>query len=108
MLPSQPISPAQSSRYRELAQKLRCAIQNRGELSNGYTYTLGAQAIVLLEVAEWITMERLCCPFFTFQFEVGDDAFRLTIWGPDPAKAILLDAFPGDVPYIPSPFRQNG
>ena len=90
------INPGQRSRYRELAQKLRRAIQNRGELSNGYTYMLGAETIAPAEVAEWITMERLCCPFLTFQLEVGDDAFRLTIWGPDPSRMILRDAFPID------------
>jgi hypothetical protein len=90
------ISPAQRARYSELAQKLRSAIQNRRELSNGYSYELGAEAITLLETAEWITMERLCCPFLTFQLEVGGASFRLTISGPDPSKAILLHAFPMD------------
>ena len=90
------ISPAQRSRYRDLGEKLRRAIQHRSELSSGYTYELDAETITLLEAAQWITMERLCCPFLTFSLKVGDDAFRLTISGPDPSKAILLNAFPVD------------
>lgn len=88
------ISPAQRPRYRDLADKLRGSIRDRRELSNGYTFTLATEAIALLEVAEWITMERRCCPFLAFQLEVGDDALRLAISGPEPSKAILLDAFP--------------
>jgi hypothetical protein len=80
------INPAQRSRYRELAQKLHRAIQNRGELSNGYTYMLGAETMAPADVAEWITMERLCCPFLTFQLEVGDDGFSPDDLGTGPVK----------------------
>jgi len=88
------ISPAERPRYNDLIKRLRTAIQQRNELSDGYTYTLDTQKITLPEVAEWITMERLCCPFLTFQLDVKGDASQLTLRGPAGAKAILSEEFP--------------
>jgi hypothetical protein len=56
---------------------------------------LDPKTIALLEVAEWIAMESLCCPFLTFETDVkGDGILRLTLRGPDGAKAILREEFP--------------
>ena len=40
------------------------------ELSNGYAFRLPNESEVLLKVAEFISLERLCCPFFDFTLEV--------------------------------------
>ena len=38
--------------------------------------------MTLPEVAEWITMERLCCPFLAFQLDVNANGeSRLTLRG---------------------------
>ena len=89
------ISAAQRPRYSELVGRLRSAIRNRGELTDGYRYSLRSNEITLPEVAEWITMERLCCPFLTFQLEVAGDNFDLTMRGREGVKAILREEFPG-------------
>jgi hypothetical protein len=38
---------------------------------NGYAFKLDAKAVTLTETAEWITMERLCCPFLTLQLSTA-------------------------------------
>jgi hypothetical protein len=89
------IDPAERPRYNHLVKRLRTATHDRGELSDGYTYKLDTREITLPEVAEWIAMERLCCPFLTFQLEVkGSDDSRLTLRGPVGAKTILSQEFP--------------
>jgi hypothetical protein len=89
------IGAAQRPRYNDLIKRLRIGLQDRIELADGYSYKLDAKKIALPEVAEWITMERLCCPFLTFQLDVkGDGDSRLTVRGPAGAKAILREAFP--------------
>ena len=77
-------------------KRLRAALLSQSELSDGFAYGLDTKKVTLPEVAEWITMERLCCPFLTFQLDVktNGDA-RLTLRGPDGVKAILRDEFPG-------------
>jgi hypothetical protein len=89
------ISTADRPRYNDLVRRLRVAVQDRRELSDGYSYNLDTKKITLPEVAEWITMERRCCPFLTFQLDVnGSGDSELTLRGPAGAKAILNEEFP--------------
>jgi hypothetical protein len=90
----QAISAVERPRYGDLAFSLRAAIRNHRELPDGYSYSLDSAKITLPEVSEWITMERVCCPFLTFQLEGAGEALRLTMRGPDGAKAILEVEFP--------------
>ena len=80
------ISAVQRPRYNDLVSRLRAAMQDRKELLDGYTYSLDSAKITAPEVSEWITMERLCCPFLVFQLEGEGEASRLTMRGPDGAK----------------------
>ena len=89
------ISAVQRPRYNDLVSRLRAAMQDRGELPDGYTYTFDSSKINLPEVSEWITMERLCCPFLIFQLEVAGEVSRLAMRGPDGVKALLSAEFPG-------------
>ena len=90
----QAIDAVQRPRYDDLVARLRFAMRDRKELPDGYTYALDSAEIALPEVSEWITMERLCCPFLIFQLEVAGEASRLTMRGPEGAKAILEAEFP--------------
>jgi len=90
----QAIRASQRPRYHDLVTRLRSAMRERRELPDGYEYLLDSTKITLAEVSEWITMERLCCPFLTFLLEgVGGDS-HLTMRGPDGAKAVLREEFP--------------
>jgi hypothetical protein len=90
----QAISAAQRPRYNELVSRLRAAIGDRRELPHGYDYSLDSAQITLPELSEWITLERLCCPFLIFKLAGAGEAVHLTMRGPDGAKAILREAFP--------------
>jgi hypothetical protein len=58
----------------------------------------------LQDVAEWISMERLCCPFLTFQLETsGSEAdYSLRVSGPTGVKDLLRAEFPGDADRDPA------
>jgi hypothetical protein len=58
-------------RYQELAQALRAAAQEQKELRNGYAFRLPPGS--LTAAAEWVALERKCCPFFTFELQVARD-----------------------------------
>jgi hypothetical protein len=64
------ISTSERPRYNDLVKWLRVAVQDRNERPDRYDYKLDTKKITLPEVAEWIKMERLCCPFLTFQLYV--------------------------------------
>jgi hypothetical protein len=75
-------------RYRELLERLRASIRGTEELPDGFVYLVDG-AMKSEEVAEWVELEKLCCPFLSF--DVGEG--RMAIRGPAGAKAILRAEF---------------
>ena len=59
---------AQHARHTRL---LVAAVAERQELPEGLRFRLGG--IDLPAVAEWVRLERRCCPFFRFAIEVEAD-----------------------------------
>ena len=90
------ISAAERPHYNELMKRLRTTVRDRSELLDGYVFKLDGNAISLPEVADWIRMERLCCPFLTFQLSAsGNEAnWVLKLTGPAGVKALLQEEFP--------------
>jgi hypothetical protein len=90
------ISAAERPRYNHLMKRLRLAVRYRSELRDGYSFDLNGKAISLIEAAEWIGMERLCCPFLTLQLSAsGNHAdWILKLTGPPDVKALLEAEFP--------------
>jgi len=93
------IGAAERPRYNDLMKRLRTAVLSRGEIVDGYVFKLNGKAITLPEVAEWMSMERLCCPFLTLQLSASGDQgdWVLNLTGPAGAKAVLAAEFPAQV-----------
>lgn len=89
----------QRERYRALRRLLGKDFMEARELGNGYAFRHSPEAGVLLALAEYVSLERLCCPFFDFAIEVERDGGEvwLRITGPEGAKGIL-EAAMGDHP----------
>ena len=79
------------ARYLALSRKLMEASEERRELDNGYAFRLLSQKISLLEIAEWVTLERRCCPFFNLQIEAepNDGPIWLRMTGAAGAKEFI-------------------
>ena len=90
------ISTTERPRYNDLVKRLRSATRDRRELPDGYAFKLDSKAISLREVAEWISMERLCCPFLTLQLSASGDQvdWLLNLTGPKGVKPLLQAEFP--------------
>jgi hypothetical protein len=90
------ISAAERPRYNELVKRVREAMRDRTEISNGYAFKLDSKIITLPEAAEWISMERLCCPFVTLQLSAAGNQTHwvLTLTGPEGVKPFLDVEFP--------------
>jgi hypothetical protein len=90
------ISAVERPRYNELVKRLREAMRDRREIFNGYAFKLDSKTITLPEAAEWINMERLCCPFLTLQLSaVGNQMhWVLNLTGPEGVKPLLDAEFP--------------
>ncbi len=72
---------AERARHRQLMALMETTVLERRELPDGYGYRVPPES--LPQLAEWITLESKCCPFFDFQLELGRQPggslwFRLT------------------------------
>ena len=89
------ISSSERPRYDVLTKKIKAAVKRQRELSEGYAWELAGASAAMPEVAEWMAMERRCCPFLTLQLEAtgnGPD-FVVKLLGPDGVKAFLMSEF---------------
>ena len=67
------LDTGQGLRRREL---LRKDVREVRDLEDGYAFNHSPDASVLLELAEFVALERLCCPFFDFTVEIRRDRGR--------------------------------
>lgn len=90
------ISAVERPRYNQLVKRVLEAMRDRTEISNGYAFKLDSKTITLPEAAEWIGMERLCCPFLTLQLSAAGNQtdWVLTLTGPEGVKPLLDVEFP--------------
>ncbi|HSO73565.1 MAG TPA: hypothetical protein VLU47_01915 [Blastocatellia bacterium] len=80
-MPDQPIACnlfGLTEQQRKRQQELRTLLFDAGrevrELPDGYAIGLPATAANILAAAEFVTLERLCCPFFRFEIATGGTA----------------------------------
>jgi hypothetical protein len=68
------------------------SVDEMRELSNGYAFRLKSAPLILKTAAEFIELERLCCPFFGFVLEVLGEGGEiwLTLNGRDGVKPFIL------------------
>jgi hypothetical protein len=85
----------QRKHHRELTERLRESVKEVRELADGYGFRLAADTDRITLVAEWVALERLCCPFFAFQLEVGSDdkPLWLRITGREGVKPFMKSEF---------------
>ncbi len=81
----------QRARHRDVRRRLAAAVDDISELENGYTIPFPFEAELFLALAEFITLERLCCPFFNFALELdaGSGPLRLRLTGQEGVKEFL-------------------
>ncbi len=85
------MSGEQRSRYQSLRRWLQASAQRVEEVPSGYAIGFGAEPETLMQLAEFIGLERLCCPFFDFtiKLEAGAEQSWLTLTGPEHTKELL-------------------
>jgi hypothetical protein len=88
-------------RSRILRNDIAAATSKSVELPNGYSFQLRGDPHVFRSAAEWITLERRCCPFLAFEiaWPQGDaTAPWLSLTSPAGTKSFLA----AEMPELPS------
>ena len=65
--------------------------QNVSELSDGYKFSYTYNDKVFKKIADWITLESRCCPFFNFKLELDktNNSTNLYLTGNEEVKQLL-------------------
>ena len=79
----------QRPRYQELRRAMKGAGETR-ELPDGCAVRFPSDPTLFVKVAEWITLERLCCPFLDFGLDWSErDGVLLRLTGGPGVKTFL-------------------
>ena len=57
----------------QISQKMKIAQAERKELADGYAFRFRPEAVSVIELADWVSSEARCCPFFDMSIEVEPD-----------------------------------
>lgn len=89
------LTAAERLRQKELHKQLFSRAESVRELPNGYAVGLPGSKENILAVAEFISLERMCCSFFVFELEVGrqDEPVWLSVTGGEGVKEFLKTQF---------------
>jgi hypothetical protein len=89
------LDEAQRERRAQLAARLQSSVREIIPASDGYTFRLPSNDKILLEIAEFVLLERRCCPFLNFQISLkeGYDAITVCLSGRDGVKEFLAAEF---------------
>jgi hypothetical protein len=67
------LNDEQRKRIQILLTQMKSARQEVRELPDGYAFRLPTDSATIRDTAEYITLERMCCPFFRFELEVEQE-----------------------------------
>lgn len=86
---------AERPRYSELRRMIADAVIGKHELDDGVALKVATDRITLAQLAEWISFERKCCPFFDFRIDVAREAgpVWLSMTGRAGVKEFLSQVF---------------
>lgn len=83
----------QAQRGEELSSELFSACEQVSELPDGYAFRFPGERVWAAKLLEFISSERECCPFFTFEltFEPANGPIWLRLRGPDGVKEFIKE-----------------
>ncbi|HXZ14356.1 MAG TPA: DinB family protein [Candidatus Sulfotelmatobacter sp.] len=93
------VTPAERAHHGQLTRKLMGAKLETKELTDGYAFRFDAESVSLAELADWVSNEKKCCPFFEFNIQLERDGGAL--W-------LKLSGSEGVKPFIRSEFGIHG
>jgi hypothetical protein len=89
------LSSKERVRHMQLTYEIERAKVETVEMANGFEFRFQDGTVSLAELAEWISAERKCCPFFDFEIEQQADngPLWLKLRGKEGVKAFMHSEF---------------
>ena len=95
------LDSGERERHAQLSHELAGVVTDVEELPDGLAIRFPSKPYVFLRLAEWMELERACCPFLEFGliFENRRPTMRLELRGPEGVKDFLGT----ELPFAPAP-----
>lgn len=93
-------TPAQRESHIQTTMELIRAVESVQGMESGYEFRFPNQTEFILKIAEFISNERLCCPFLKFSLKVisNNEPVSLLLTGPTGTQEFLRAEFSGAIP----------
>ncbi|NDJ54179.1 MAG: hypothetical protein GYB68_14000 [Chloroflexi bacterium] len=90
------LGPDERAQHEQVTAAWQSAIQETVEQPNGYAFRFEADRDLLMCLAEFVSRERLCCPFLRFELVLESDgtALWLRLLGAAEVKAFIQTKLP--------------
>ncbi len=88
-------NPEEGARHKEMTGKLVSSWKGYVETRDGYKFFYSSTKVTLVELNEWASNERKCCPFFDFHIdsEREGSVFCLQLRGDEGIKPFIRSQF---------------
>ncbi len=92
---SKALTPEQRAHHKQLGDKLALARRAIVETEKGYEFQFSPSDVTIAELAEWVTAESRCCPFFDFHMDLENQGklICLRLTGEEGIKQFLRAEF---------------
>lgn len=90
------LNPSERAHHKQLTDKLVAERSEIVETEKGYEFHYSPSNVTLTELAEWVSAESKCCPFFDFHIDVEREGKLL---------CLRLTGEEGIKPFIRSEFQ---
>jgi hypothetical protein len=89
------LTPQERVQGKKLNDQLMSAVVSVRERNDGYALQVDTKTVSVVEVAQWVDLERKCCRFFDFQLDLhGEDGgLWLSLKGPEGVKQFIETDF---------------
>jgi hypothetical protein len=89
------LSHIERAKHMLLTGKLIMARKDIVEMENGYEFRFGSSNVSVAELANWVTAESKCCPFFDFHIDLEQEgrSLCLRLTGEDGIKQFIRSEF---------------
>ncbi len=89
------LTPEERARHKQLSEKLMAARKEIVETAKGYEFQYSPSDISLAELADWVSAESKCCPFFDFHIDLEEEGslLCLRLTGEEGIKAFIRAEF---------------
>ena len=88
-------TPLERESHIQTATQLFQSVQQIHEIEQGYEFIFPGESTTLIKLAEFISKERLCCPFLEFNIQLTPNygTTSLLLTGPEGTQDFLREEF---------------